>query len=66
MSKRTNYNAELGKAIADKIQKIFSNADGITEFYIHVNGSTTTATTIRYNIEEYIIPEEPIKENDNE
>ena len=44
------------KAIMDKIQSIFDNAEVIDNFDILVHGSVDEVTTIKYAVEERIIP----------
>lgn len=50
------------KAIMDKIQSIFDNADYLDEFEITVKGGIAQCTTIEYKVAERIYPrteEEP-------
>lgn len=44
------------KAIMDKIQSVFDNADRIDEFEIKVHGSVDEVTTIEYTVSEQIVP----------
>ena len=49
------------KAIMDKIQSIFDNAEVIDNFDILVHGSVDEVTTIKYAVEERIRPKEEAK-----
>ena len=49
---------EQEKAIMEKIQNIFDNAEFIDSFDISVHGAYDEITTIEYRIEERIIPKE--------
>ena len=53
---------KLEKAIMDKIQNIFDNAEIIDNFDISIHGAYDEVTTITYKVEERIIPKE---EGDN-
>lgn len=44
------------KAIMDKIQSIFDNADYLDEFEITVEGGVEVVTTIEYKVSERIVP----------
>lgn len=46
------------KAIMDKIQSIFDNAEIIDNFDISIHGACAEVTTIQYRVEERIIPKE--------
>lgn len=50
------------KAIIDKIQNIFDNAEIIDNFDISIHGAYDEVTTIKYKVEERIIPK---KEGEN-
>lgn len=47
---------EQEKAIMNKIQSIFDNAEIIDNFEITVHGAYNEVTTIKYAVEERIIP----------
>ena len=49
------------KAIMDKIQSIFDNAEVIDNFDILVHGCVDEVTTIKYAVEERIIPKGDIE-----
>lgn len=56
MITKSNGRREFEKAIIDKIQNIFDNAEYISSFEIAIKGSYDEVTTIKYNVEERIIP----------
>lgn len=49
---------KLEKAIMDKIQNIFDNAEIIDNFEVSIHGAYDEVTTITYKVEERIIPKE--------
>lgn len=49
---------DIQKAVMKKLESIFENTQFIRSVEIEIKGSTEEATTIRYNIEEVIRPEE--------
>ena len=60
---KSNGRLELEKAIMDKVQSIFDNAQFINNFEIHIAGGVDEVTRIKYTVDEHIIPN---KEIDNE
>lgn len=53
----------LEKSIMDKIQGIFDSAENIQRFHIEIVGAYDRLTSIKYSVEENIIPR---KDDDNE
>lgn len=51
---------ELEEAIINKVHNIFDNAPIIDNFQIHITGGVDELTTIKYTVEERIVPD---KEN---
>lgn len=51
------YRQALEKAIIDKVQSIFDNADHITNFEIMIKGGMEEVTSIEYRVAEFIIPQ---------
>lgn len=49
---------DIQKAVMKKLESIFENTQFIRSVEIEIKGSTEEATTIRYNIEEVIRPDE--------
>lgn len=49
---------DIQKAVMKKLESIFENTQFIRSVEIEIKGSTEEATTIRYNIEEVICPDE--------
>lgn len=58
MITKSNGRQEQEKAIMDKIQNIFDNAEVISNFDILVHGAYDEVTTITYRVEERIRPKE--------
>lgn len=56
MNTKSNGRQELEKTIMDKIQNIFDNAEYINHFNIVIMGAYDSATIIKYNFEERIVP----------
>lgn len=52
---------EQEKAIMNKIQSIFDNAEFIKEFEINISGGVGEATEIKYKVIEAIVPKGDIK-----
>ncbi len=48
----------LNEAITKKVASILSNTTFIDDFDIRIKGAKGEVTTIRYNIQEFITPEE--------
>ena len=49
---------DIQKAVMKKLESIFENTQHIRSVKIEINGSLEEATTIRYDIEEFICPDE--------
>lgn len=49
---------DIQKAVMKKLESIFENTQHIQHIKIEIKGSVTDATTIRYDIEELICPDE--------
>ena len=49
---------DIQKAVMKKLESIFENTQHIRSAKIEIKGSTEEATTIRYDIEEVICPDE--------
>ena len=52
---------EQEKAIMNKIQSIFDNAEVIKEFEINISGGVGEETEIKYKVIEAIVPKGDIK-----
>lgn len=50
------------KAIVNKIQSLFDNAEFIQHFTIEVTGGVSETTCIKYEVEEFLIPEKSEEE----
>ena len=62
---KSNGRLELEKAIMDKVQSIFDNAQFINNFEIHIAGGVDEVTRIKYTVDEHIIPNKEIKNDTN-
>lgn len=49
---------DIQKAVIKKLESIFENAQHIRSVKVEIKGSLEEATTIRYDIEEFICPDE--------
>lgn len=52
---------EMKKAVKDRFNQVIDNMDHATEVSIYVHGSTEECTTIKYSVEERIVP--PVTDN---
>ena len=52
------------KAIVNKIQSLFDNAEFIQHFTIEVTGGVSETTCIKYEVEEFLIPKKSEEENE--
>lgn len=57
---------KIEKAIMNKIQSIFDNANLIDEFEMTLKGGVSEITTIEYKVAERIIPEFEEREGETE
>ena len=53
-----NGELERKKAIVDRIQQILDNAKNIDDLKIHVNAPRDELTVVKYNVVEFIVPED--------
>ena len=58
MSLKSEGRIKSEKVIMDKIQSILDNAECLNEFDISIHGRYDEVTTIKYSVEEYLIPKE--------
>ncbi len=54
------------EAILRKVENILENSQNRRNMYITVHESFDEITTINYNVTEYVIPDEDIREADGE
>ena len=54
----SNGELERKKAIVDRIQQILDTAKNIDDLTIHVNAPRDELTTIKYNVSEFVVPED--------
>lgn len=52
------------KAIIDKIQSLFDNAEFIRHFKIVITGGVSEATCFEYKVEEFLTPENKTEEEE--
>ena len=55
---------DIQKAVMKKLESIFENTQHIRSVKIEIEGNTEEATTIRYDIEELICPDEWSEEDE--
>ena len=63
---KTEGRQKIEKAIINKIQSIFDNANLIDEFEMTLKGGVGEITTIEYKVAERIIPEFEEREGETE
>lgn len=63
---KTEGRLKIEKAIMNKIQSIFDNANLIDEFELTLKGGVGEVTTIEYKVAERIIPQLEEKEGERE
>ena len=63
---KTEGRLKIEKAIMNKIQSIFDNANLIDEFELTLKGGVGEVTTIEYKVAERIIPQLEEKEGGDE
>ena len=63
---KTEGRQKIEKAIINKIQSIFDNANLIDEFEMTLKGGVGEITTIEYKVAERIIPEFEEREGEKE
>lgn len=61
---KTEGRQKMEKAIMNKIQSIFDNANSIDEFEMTLKGGAAEITTIEYKVAERIIPQLEEKEGE--